>query len=247
MATQDEFKDSEEGKELAPEETQVSEEEQEEKETPKDDTSTEEKPESEESEEKSEDVEKAESQGKGLDNEIAKLESGNEERRNRIVQLRNERRTQKDELGDNQRGVGDQQPTEQPKTTDYDNSANYVIGEFVKEHPEYSTESDSGDSKWAELFRESELEQNRPPNPFDVKKRLEKAHAYIQSQNPNPKSDPDKENAEKEKLKLAGQGGGNSGGGVTGKKYSSSDLKIFTDMGYSREEAIPMAISKRAR
>ncbi len=229
-----EFAESEEGKELAPAEVQ---EEQEEKETPEEDSSTEKTPESEPKEDDEKD--KALSQGKGLDGELDKLEKENAERRDRIVELRSERREQKEELGDNQRNV---QPEQTESTDDnYDNSANYVIGEFVKEHPEYGSENDSGDAKWKELYRESELAENRPANPFEVKKRLEKAHAYIAAQNPIPKADPAKENAQKESLKMAGQGAGNSGTGDSSKEYNDSDVKIYTDMGYPEKKAIKLA------
>ena len=257
MASKEEFANSEEGKETAPPEAQKSEE-QEEKETPTDDTSTEEKPESteeteetEETKESQEKVDKALSQEKGLDGELKKLEEGNAERRNRIVELRSERRTQKVELGDGERNVQTEQTQaqtqEQPVDNNYDNSANYVIGEFVKDHPKYSTENDSGDEKWAELYRESELADNRPKNPFDVKRRLEKAHAYLESQNPTPKTDPAKEEAKKKSLEMAGQGAGGSGAGVPSKEYTDDDVKRFTDMGYSKEKAIEMAVFQKSR
>ena len=225
MASKEEFANSEEGKETAPPEAQKSEE-QEEKETPTDDTSTEEKPESteeteesEETKESQEKVDKALSQEKGLDGELKKLEEGNAERRNRIVELRSERRTQKDELGDGQRAV-QQTPTSTPEASvdsNYDNSANYVIDDFLKEHPEYNKENDPDDLKWNEVYQESELTDNRPKNPFDVKKRLEKAHAYLKSKNPTPKADPAKEEAKKKSLEMAGQGAGGSGAGVPSK------------------------------
>jgi len=249
MATKEEFADSEEGKETAPETNEGKK--QKEKETPTADTSTEKKPESTEDAEKQKKVEEALSQGKGLDSELEKLEKGNAERRNRIVEARSERRTQKDELGDSQRNVqtGQTQEQTQEQTVDdsYENSANYVIGEFVKEHPIYNTENDSGDTKWTELYRESELAENRPKNPFDVKKRLEKAHVYLESQNPTPKTDPAKEEAKKKSLEMAGQGAGGSGVGVPSKEYTEDDVKIFTDMGYSEKEATELATKKKAR
>lgn len=245
---QKEFANSEEGKKT------VQEVEQEEKETPEEDPSTEKKPESPEDAEKQKKVDEALSQEKGLDAEEKKLEEENAERRNRIVQLRAERRTQKDELGENNRSVQPVtvQPVQAQEQTDgYDqrdiDSANYVIDQFVGEHPEYSKENESGDTNWAKLYAESELDENRPKNPFDVKKRLEKAHAYINSQkDPIPQVDPAEEEAKKKSLELAGQGGGSSGTAPTSEDYDNSDVRIFTKMGYKKKDAVEMAKRQKA-
>ena len=242
----EEFKNSEEGKQPVEDESQFTETDATETDTPVEVPPTEEPAHEDVPSEKTnepEDEPDVHSETKGLENELAKLETKRDELKAKVIQRRSEVRNLKKEAGEDQRQVTE--PTgatgDGVGSEPYQDTADYMIEQFLEEHPEYKEENDPLDEKWNTLKAEFDS-YKLPKNPYHISKLLLKAHKVLSPSTPAHAANPARANAQKEKLRMAGQGGGGSKATATkSKTFNQSTYEYYKRGGFSDAEAKEMA------
>ncbi len=219
---------------------------------------------SEEKEEASEPSKEAELQG--LTAEEVKLQADIEVRRQKVIQMRAERRLLKKEeeeavKASSKDNLEDVDPTsievvkrvakasgfltkEEWEIQQYDTINAQQFDAFLTSHPEYKEENDLDGRNWNAFKQHLEL-YARPKNPHDMSKIYAKAQKDLDAaRTPTSKPNPAKAKADEAKLKMARQGSGGSGAAPKTVTFNQTRYDYLIRMGWTEEEAKEQSAGK---